>query len=30
MAAADYAKAWWNLINWQEVARRFEHALAAG
>jgi Fe-Mn family superoxide dismutase len=27
---ADYVKAWWNLVNWPEVARRFEHALAAG
>jgi Fe-Mn family superoxide dismutase len=27
---ADYVKAWWNLINWPEVARRFEHALAGG
>lgn len=26
---ADYVKAWWNLVNWPEVARRFEGALAA-
>ena len=22
----DYVKAWWNVVNWQEVARRFEAA----
>jgi superoxide dismutase len=26
---ADYVRAWWNLVNWPEVARRFEGALAA-
>jgi len=25
----DYVAAWWNLVNWPEVARRFEGALAA-
>jgi Fe-Mn family superoxide dismutase len=23
----DYVTAWWNLVNWQEIARRFEAAL---
>jgi len=23
----DYATAWWNVVNWQEVARRYEAAL---
>ena len=23
----DYVSAWWNVVNWQEVARRFEAAL---
>ena len=25
---ADYVRAWWNLVSWPEVARRFEGALA--
>lgn len=25
---ADYFRAWWNLVNWPEVARRFELAMA--
>lgn len=24
---ADYIQAWWNIVNWPEVARRFEEAL---
>ena len=26
---ADYVTAWWNVINWPEVSRRFETAVAA-
>lgn len=25
-ARADYAKNWWNVVNWEEVARRYEAA----
>ncbi|MFC2731502.1 MAG: Fe-Mn family superoxide dismutase, partial [Pauljensenia sp.] len=24
---ADYVKAWWNLVNWENVAERFAAAL---
>jgi len=27
---ADYAEAWWNVVNWPEVARRYEAARVAG
>lgn len=27
-ARADYAKNWWNVVNWEEVARRYEAAIA--
>ena len=23
---ADYVKAWWNIVNWDDVASRFERA----
>jgi len=26
---ADYVKAWWNIVNWQDVAQRLERARAA-
>ena len=25
---ADYVKAWWNVVNWDDVNRRFEDARA--
>jgi len=27
---ADYVNAWWNVVNWPEVAKRFQAARAAG
>ena len=27
---ADYVKAWWNVVNWPQVQRRFDLAQAAG
>ncbi|MGH3609639.1 MAG: Fe-Mn family superoxide dismutase [Pseudonocardiaceae bacterium] len=25
-ARADYVEAFWNIVNWEEVSRRFEEA----
>jgi superoxide dismutase, Fe-Mn family len=25
-AKPDYVEAWWHVVNWGDVARRFEHA----
>ncbi len=27
---ADYVKAWWNVVNWDEVSRRYEQARSGG
>jgi Fe-Mn family superoxide dismutase len=27
-AKPDYVEAWWNIVNWADVARRFDHARA--
>jgi Fe-Mn family superoxide dismutase len=27
---ADYVKAWWNVVNWDKVARRYEQARSGG
>ncbi len=27
---ADYVKAWWNVVNWDEVSRRYEPARSGG